>query len=131
MKRMLLLAASFLICGCAASPEFSVYHGPDMTNGQGGRYRQVNGMDVWESGMPPEMYKVLGLVREKGGWRADYETITEDLVEEARAHGADAIVIFSRGSKVSGFAGATYRRPTVTAIALQYQGPVTRHIKLP
>jgi hypothetical protein len=121
---MLLLAAGLLMCGCAASSEFSVYHGPDMTNGKGGTFRKVNGMDVWESGMPPEMYRVLGLLREKGSWRADYETVIENLVEEAKARGADAIVIFSRGSRTSGFGNATYRSPTVTVIALQYQGPL-------
>lgn len=71
--------------------------------------RQVDGIDVWETGTPNKKFKVLGLIQQ-----SNYDNHTlmstiakaskdSEIIREAKTHGGDAVIILGSSTDVSGF----------------------------
>lgn len=106
-------ASAALLCsvGCSmyTKTQYAQYRGPDEFQGTGGTVRQVDGIDVWESGTPDRKCKILGLITQT---HYDNHSIlsliagaSKDsaIIKEAKARGGDAIILIADRADIVGW----------------------------
>jgi hypothetical protein len=94
-----------------SSGTFEAYSGPNEFTGQGGTKRTVDGIDIWDSGLPPRRCQLLGFIFQRNV--ADQSALSvianidteHELVKEAKNLGGDAIVIGPWNTRTVGFNG--------------------------
>ncbi len=100
----LLLALLFLAnmlgsCALYSSGTFESYSGPSEFTGQGGSKRTVDGMDIWDSGLPPRRCRLLGFILQRNA--SDQSVLSvianmdteNEIIKQAKEVGGDAIVL--------------------------------------
>ena len=122
IKYILTLACVVALSGCA-SPEFQPYAGAAVRKGTVPTIKMVRGMEVWDNDTPPRAYQIIGTIEEQGGSRATKNTVLEDIVPVARAHGADARIFMAADRSVTGVDlqwGSFISKPSVKVVAIKY-----------
>lgn len=113
MERTIIALAivAFAAAGCATTEvnEFRAAPGQEILEGKGGAVKVVNGMEVWlDGGSPPRAFRIIAEAS------TDYRTgaldgamqknnALEQLVEEAKKRGADAVVVWDANSSIGGY----------------------------
>ena len=111
MKRIIVIAIALTLAGCA-STEVMEYHaapGQEIVVGKGGAMKVVNGIEVWvNGGTPPRAFHILAEATTNyqtgtmdGDWQK--QNALEQLADEAKKRGADAVVIHGAESGTAGF----------------------------
>jgi hypothetical protein len=91
-----LIAVSLAIAACS-STQYATYSGSPILVGQGGASRQIQGLEVWVMGTPPRPYQIIGYTKDnryEGNWKSS-SVLATSVVNQARAAGADAVIIQS------------------------------------
>jgi hypothetical protein len=123
MKVCVIFFLVALMAGCGSPPEFSEYHGPAARVGTGGTTRMVNGMEVWDSGVPDRPYRILGDMHSAGGRHSDVQFELEQIVKAANLRGADALILANAEETTTGinlYSGRFERSPSVDAVLIKY-----------
>ena len=120
MKRTCAILSGALALALAAcsSTQYATYSGSPVLVGQGGASRQVDGLDVWLVGTPPRPYQVVGYMKDyryEGNWKSG-SLLATSVVTQARAAGADAIIITSDSHDPAG----TFSTGSVTGWSTGY-----------
>ena len=110
MKKSLtiLTTALGLTISACSSTQYATYSGSPVLVGQGGASRQVQGLDVWLFGSPPRPYQIIGYIKDyryEGNWKSS-SLLATAVVAQARAAGADAIIINSDSHDAAGSVSA-------------------------
>src|SRR5215469_7653380 len=106
IRKTLLIGASLgmvaMFAGCA-STQYSQYSGSPVIVGQGGANRNTNGIDFWIYGTPNRPYQIIGYIQDSrlGGPLA-MAGRERGIAAQARARGADGIIIQSDNKEVMG-----------------------------
>jgi hypothetical protein len=115
MKRLLILGA-LALAGCASSPNMVSLGEPSGA---------IGGIDVWSGGTPGRAYQVIGKVQRVGSdGSATYEQEEELIAQDAKAKGADGMIVLNTVMVVSRMDLATNRpilAPKVEAELIKYQ----------
>jgi len=109
--RLILVACAVSLTACATG-EVLRYTGPAIQKGNGGTVKRIDGIDVYLSGAPNGTYRILSIVKGqyyRGGniglTIASERAAKGKLIKEAKAQGADAIIIMSSQYQVMGSGG--------------------------
>ncbi len=107
-----MLAACVLCAAGCASGNVMRYTGTAIQKGTGGAVETVDGIDVYRSGAPNGTYRILSIVAGdyyRGGniglSIASQLAAKNKLIKEAKAEGADAIIILSSQYQALGSTG--------------------------
>jgi hypothetical protein len=103
MKRFALLIALLTLAGCA-STSFESYEGRDTTRmGQGGTRKTVDGIDLWNNGDPPRLYKVIGYIDDSRMSGPLHIAMRDgEIAKKVREAGGDAAIFISSQSQLAG-----------------------------
>jgi hypothetical protein len=99
-----IVAASVVLSGCAASVKVARFD-------QVTRAPKVGDLDVFTSAQAvPRPYKEIALITTDEGWSDSITDLTLKMIAQARALGADAVILLSAGQKEGGgvLVGAVY-----------------------
>jgi uncharacterized protein YbjQ (UPF0145 family) len=104
MKRLAIAAAvtAVLAAACAVTEvaEYRAAPGHEFVVGTGGAVKVVDGMEVWlEGGTPPRKFRVIAEAYTK---YEDEAYALSQIVEVAKKHGADAVIILSNRTETTG-----------------------------
>ena len=111
LKFLLLAGCGLLFASCASlvsSTQYKEFVGGQVSTGNGGTKRVVEGVDVWENGEPNRPFRVIGIIEDetlenRGAAPGTVNVLNvasataiagreKRLVLEAKGHGADAII---------------------------------------
>jgi hypothetical protein len=105
---LLVIACSSLLFGCATGTVLK-WTGPSEFVGNGGAMQTVDGIDFYVSGQPAGRFKVLSIIQGsyyRGGnllmSALSEQKATDGIVKEAKAEGADAVIVLSSEYQVLG-----------------------------
>ena len=126
-----LVLALFLMTGCAQhfQPQFSAYESTnrdEVFKGSSGIKTTHNGIDIWTEGRPNKNYIIVGMITDtRPSGRLATDGLNDDLVEEAKARGCDAIILSESSIQQNGFVMVGYSavaigNRTTKAIAIKY-----------
>lgn len=97
--------------GCATTEvnEFRAAPGQEILQGKGGAVKVVNGVEIWlDGGSPPRAFRIIAEATTDyrtgaldGAWQKN--NALEQLADEAKKRGADAVVIWDANSRIGGF----------------------------
>jgi len=111
--------------GCLSTSNFQTWNGQQEFFGQGGAFTTVDGVDIYSIGDPDKKYKVLGVINTSTMSAAELMLLfgnswsTSTLIKEAKAKGANAIILVDEKSKQwtnLGTDGAGHYQTTTAAI---------------
>jgi len=98
---MLTVACSAVLFGCASGTVLR-WTGQSEFEGKGGAVQTIDGIDFYDAGEPAGRYRVLSIVQGsyyRGGSilliALSHQKAINKLVKEAKAEGADAVVVIS------------------------------------
>jgi hypothetical protein len=109
-----LLILTLPLGGCAlySNGTFEPYSGPNEFTGQGGSKRTVNGIDIWDTGSPPQHFRILGYIFQNNldngsvmSVIANVDTLNE-ITKQAKKAGGDAVIFEAQNSKNLGYTGS-------------------------
>ena len=106
-----LIFGAMMLSGCAlyTQTSFSEYRGPSEFAGRGGTVKTVDGIDVWTSGEPDRLFRVLGIIDQSHYNNRSVMSLiagaTKDsaIVATAKKYGGDAIIFLGSDSVVTGY----------------------------
>lgn len=112
--KIITMAASFtsalLLAGCAFSTtEYKAFEGKQgaIMEGNGGSKVVVDGMEIWDDGEPPRKFKILGFIDDnRASDLLPISSLRDDVVEEARKAGGNAVVKLHSPSQLTKFYAA-------------------------
>lgn len=104
IQYIILVIVALLASGCA-STNYKAWEGKNTVfEGQGGTRNTINGIDFWENGDPPRKFQFMGIIEDdRPGGIIPMARLKGDVAREAKAQGADAVIIFSSGSQITGY----------------------------
>ena len=118
IKQFTILLIVLALAGCASTPDGT-------PSGQVGTSSVINGIDVWDGGIPSRPYQVIATVYREGSDNSATYRDEEDLIaSEARQRGADAVIVLNTVmvvSRVSLADGRPLLAPKVSAELIKYQ----------
>jgi uncharacterized protein YbjQ (UPF0145 family) len=135
------VACSTLLFGCATGTVLK-WTGQSEFEGKGGAFQAINGIDFYMSGEPAGRYKVLSIMQ--GGYYRGGSFLMSSLskqkaidliVKEAKAEGADAVVMISTqyqilGSSTSGMGNISPQGTFVYSSGTSVNGEQTGSVAL-
>jgi hypothetical protein len=108
-----LLFLANVLGGCAlySNGTFEAYSGANEFTGQGGTKRTVDGIDIWDSGLPPRRCRLLGFIYQQNV--ADQSVLSvvanmdteHEIIKEAKKVGGDAVAIGPWNTSTVGYSG--------------------------
>ena len=108
---LLVLTLNFVGCALYSNGTFEAFSGPSEFVGHGGTKRTIDGIDVWDFGLPPRRCRLLGFIYQRTvadasvlSFVANMDTLHE-IIKQAKQVGGDAIVIGPSADKVVGYNG--------------------------
>ena len=98
-----LILVGFL-CSACATTEFKAYEAKNNRfEGQGGTKTIVEGIEFWDNGEPPRIFKVLGIIEDqRPGGMIPMSHLHTDIAEKAKKVGGDAVIALTNNSQVVG-----------------------------
>jgi hypothetical protein len=100
------LIVSLLVGACSTtSTDFQAWQGKNrVVQGQGGTKKVVDGIDIWTYGEPPQRFQILGIIQdERPGRRRSMADRNEEIVQKAREHGGDGVIMIASESQLTGY----------------------------
>lgn len=103
-KAIAVIVAALALTGCA-STDYQAWEGRNsVVEGRGGTKKVVDGMDVWTNGDPPRRFQLLGIIDdERPGGIVPMAELKHDIVNKAREHGGDAVIVIASSSQLAGY----------------------------
>ena len=99
MKTKTLFVLLFCITlGACSSTKFTRWEGNKSFKGEGGAKEVVEGIEIWTTGTPPRVYKIIGVINDRRNTGRFYMVLGQmkDLALAAAENGGDAIIILER-----------------------------------
>lgn len=104
------LTAALALAGCAFSTtEYKAFESKQgaVLDGAGGSKVVVDGMDIWDEGEPPRKFKILGFIDDsRQSDELPFSSLRDDIVEEARKAGGNAVIKIHSPSQLAKFYAA-------------------------
>ena len=96
-----LMLCALLGAGCAT--KYKTWQGGGVQVGQGGAMETVDGLEVWSHGRPNRPYQVIGLIEDsRPGGVIPMAMRAQAVAREAKAKGADGLIVIEEGADVMG-----------------------------
>lgn len=89
---------------------FTEYRGSGVYQGSSGAVKSVDGIDIWTEGEPDRPYRIIGtlhVARTQGTVQNFLSSAESALVNAAKEHGGDAIVMHTRDREAAGISTET------------------------
>ena len=105
------VVASLTGCALYSNGNFEPYSGPNEFTGQGGSKRTVDGIDIWDTGSPPQRFRILGYIFQRNLDNGSVMSVLANLdtqheiVKQAKLAGGNAIIFEAQNSKTLGYSG--------------------------